>query len=96
MFPTLKKKSFVNLGPLNYNFFRFGNMIPEIEIKVSKSGTITEIGNVYFQFRDDEYCYLFIDLFIYLFLFVYFDFLININLMEKNNYKLTITLYKLN
>ena len=44
-------------------------MIPEIEIKVSKSGTITEIGNVYFQFRDDEYCYLFIYLFIFICLF---------------------------
>ena len=65
-------------------------MVPEIEIKVSESGTITEIGNVHFQFRDNEYCYLFI------YLFIYFDFLININLMEKNNYKLTITLYMLN
>ena len=30
------------------------------------------------------------------FVFIYFSFLININLMEKNNYKLTIALYKLN
>ena len=65
-------------------------MVPEIEIKVSESGTITEIGNVHFQFRGNEYCYLFI------YLFIYFDFLMNINLMEKNNYKLTITLYMLN
>ena len=28
--------------------------------------------------------------------FIYFSFLININLMEKNSYSLTITLYKLN
>ena len=31
-----------------------------------------------------------------IYLFIYFSFLININLMEKNNCKLTITLYKLN
>ena len=31
-----------------------------------------------------------------IYLFIYFSFLININLMEKNNYKLTIALYKLN
>ena len=42
-------------------------MVPEIEIKISESGTITEIGNTDFQFRDNEYCYLFIYLFIYLF-----------------------------
>ena len=35
-------------------------MVPEIEIKVSESGTITEIGNIDFQFQDSEYCYLFI------------------------------------
>ena len=40
-------------------------MVPEIEIKVSESGTITEIGNKDFQFRDNGYCYLFIYLFIY-------------------------------
>ena len=38
-------------------------MVPEIEIKVSESGTITEVGNIAFQFRDNEY------LFIYLFCF---------------------------
>ena len=42
-------------------------MVPEIEIKVSESGTITEVGNIAFQFRDNEY--LFIYLFIYLFCF---------------------------
>ena len=45
-------------------------MVPEIEIKVSESGTITEVGNIAFQFRDNEYCYLFIYLFI-LFLWVF-------------------------
>ena len=63
MFPILKKKVFVNSRPLNQNIFRFGNMAPEIEIKVSESGTTTEIRNTDFQFRDNEYCYLFIQFF---------------------------------
>ena len=33
---------------------------------------------------------------LFIYLFIYFSFLININPMEKNNYKLTVTLYKLN
>ena len=37
-------------------------MVSEIEIKVSESGTLTEIGSIGFQFRDNEY------LFIYLFI----------------------------
>ena len=40
------------------------------------------------------FIYLFVHLFIYL--FIYFSIFIKINLMEKNNYQLTITLYKLN
>ena len=49
-------------------------MDPEIEIKVSESGTLTEIRNIDFQFRDNEYCYLLIYLHIYLliYLFIYF------------------------
>ena len=43
-------------------------MVPEVEIKVSESGTITEIGNIDFQFWDNEYSYLFVYLFIYLFI----------------------------
>ena len=43
-------------------------MVPEIEIKVSESGTTTEIRNTDFQFWDNEYCYLFIYLSIYLFI----------------------------
>ena len=39
-------------------------MVPETEIKVSESGTITEMGNKDFLFRDNEYCYLFIYLII--------------------------------
>ena len=35
-------------------------MVPEIEIKISESGTTTEIRNTNFQLRDNEYCYLFI------------------------------------
>ena len=45
-------------------------MVPEIEIKVSESGTVTEIGNIDFQFRDNEYCYLFI-LYLFIYLFIY-------------------------
>ena len=45
-------------------------MVPEIEIKVSESGTVTEIGNIDFQFQDNEYCYLFIYLFVYLFIYL--------------------------
>ena len=71
MFPILKKKGFVNSGSLNWDIFRFRNMVPEIKIKVSESGTITEAGNIAFQFRDNEY--LFIYLFIY---FVSFGFLL--------------------
>ena len=41
-------------------------MVSEIEIKVSESGTLTEIGSIGFQFRDNEH--LFIYLFIYLFI----------------------------
>ena len=40
-------------------------MVPEIEIKVSESRALTEIGSIGFQFRDKEYSYLFIYLFIY-------------------------------
>ena len=40
-------------------------MVPGTEIKVSESGTILEIGNIDFQVRDNEYCYLFIYLFIF-------------------------------
>ena len=43
-------------------------MVPEVEIKFSESGTITEIGNIDFQFRDNEYSYIFIYLFIFLFI----------------------------
>ena len=35
-------------------------------------------------------------IYLFIYLFIYFSFLININLMEKNNYKLTVALYKLN
>ena len=56
MFPILKKKGCVNLGLLNLNTFRFGNMVPEIEINVSESEAITEIGNTDFLFQDNEYC----------------------------------------
>ena len=45
-------------------------MLPEIEIKVSESGKLTEIGSIGFRHRDNEYCYLFIYLFTYL-LFIY-------------------------
>ena len=62
--PDSETKGFVNPGPLNQHIFRFWNMVPEVEIKVSESGTITEIGNIDFQFRDNEYSYLFIYLFI--------------------------------
>ena len=53
-------------------------MVPEIEIKVSESGTVTEIGNIDFQFQDNEYCYLFIYLFIYLFVYLFIYLFINI------------------
>ena len=46
-------------------------MIPEIEIKVSESRTLTEIGSIGFRFRDNGYCYLFIYLFIYLFVYLF-------------------------
>ena len=48
-------------------------MVPEIEIKVSESGTVTEIGNIDFQFQDNEYCYLFIYLFICLFIYLFIN-----------------------
>ena len=61
-------------------------MIPEIEIKVSESRTLTEIGSIGFRFRDNGYCYLFIYLFIYLFvcfLFIYlFIYLLVFNLLS--------------
>ena len=52
-------------------------MVPEIEIKVSESGSLIEIGSIGFQFRENQYCYLFIYLSIYFFicLFVYFIYL---------------------
>ena len=31
-------------------------MVPEIEINVSESEAITEIGNTDFLFQDNEYC----------------------------------------
>ena len=72
--PDSEKESFSNSVPLNYNIFRFGNMVPEIEIKISESETITEIVNTNFHFSGNEYYYLFIYVFIYLFILFYFYF----------------------
>ena len=74
--PDYEKKGFVNSGPLNWHIFRFGNMVPEIEIKVSESGTITQIGNIDFNFGTMSILiYLFIYLlFIYLFIYLLFTF----------------------
>ena len=61
-------------------------MVSEIEIKVSESGTLTEIGSIGFQFRDNEH--LFIYLFIYLFIVVGMDYLIyycSINMRSCNS-----------
>ena len=84
MFPILKKKGFINSRPLNWNIFKFWNMVLEIEIKVSESETITEIRNIDFQCWDYEYCYLFIYLFIiYLLIYLFvFPSLVTISILH--------------
>ena len=80
------------MGSLNYNFFRLSNIVPEIEIKVLESGTITEIRNIDFQFWDNEFTYLFnIYLFISIYLIIYFIYLfVYLFILDLNNNKPTI------